>query len=79
MDITSRIVFTCSQYIWLDSYLSYYSIQEYSTNIENFECMEYFCYKIIHVINFENMYIYTWKLGLWVEFVGECFCGEWYW
>jgi hypothetical protein len=41
------------------------------TNIEEFEHMEYICDRIICIIKFENLNIYTSKLGLWMEFLGE--------
>jgi hypothetical protein len=34
------------------------------------------CHKVWKYV---YIYIYIWKLGLLVEFLGECFCGEWYW
>jgi hypothetical protein len=43
-----------------------------STNIEEFECMEYIRNKIMIVIEFENLNIYF-KLMLWMEFLGEFF------
>ncbi len=46
-------------------------------NIEKFEHMEYICDKIIHVTKFENFNIYTPKLRLWMEFLGEIFYGVW--
>jgi hypothetical protein len=42
------------------------------TNIENFEHMVHICDKIIPVTKFE-IWIYTSKLGLWKDFLGEFF------
>jgi len=38
--------------------------------------MENICDKIIPITKFENMLIYISKLGLWVKFLGEIFCGK---
>jgi hypothetical protein len=40
--------------------------------------MKYICDKIIFNMKYENC-IHTSKLGLWMEFFNEFFCGHYYW
>jgi hypothetical protein len=47
------------------------------TNIGELQHMKYICEEIIFIMKYEN-YIPISKLGLWVEFVGEIFCGHYY-
>jgi len=58
MDITFWIIFTYFKCIWLALNFIYSIILKHSTNIENFECMEYIYHKIILVTKFENLNIY---------------------
>jgi hypothetical protein len=55
MDITSLTIFVCFKYIWLILNLMPSIIFKILTNHEKFECMEYICDKIIHVMEFEKI------------------------
>jgi hypothetical protein len=81
MDITSWIIFTCFLYliIFILKLLQYSKIFNKHWKFWMYGIYLWLnntCHKIWKYV---CIYIYTWKLGLWVEFVGECFCGEWYW
>jgi hypothetical protein len=58
MDITSWIIFVCFKYIWLALNFIYSIILKNSTNIEEFEHLEYIHDKIILVTNIEILNIY---------------------
>jgi len=58
MDITSWIIFSCFNYIWLALDLILSIILNIPTNIDEFECMEYICDQIVPITKFENLNLY---------------------
>jgi hypothetical protein len=79
MDITFWNILGCFKYIWLNLHLIYSIIFKNLTNNEKLECMECIRDKIILVTKFGKSFIYTSKLRLWMEFLGDFFYGVWYW
>jgi hypothetical protein len=73
MDITSWIIFVYFKYILIALDFTYSIILNY-LNVWNIFVTKY----IILIIEFE-IWIYTSKPRLWMEFLGEFFYGVWYW
>jgi hypothetical protein len=71
IDIISWIIFICLKYIRLDLNLRQSTFLKTLTNTSEFQHMKYICDEIILVTEYEK----SSKLGLWVEFFGEFFCG----
>jgi hypothetical protein len=73
MDITSWIIFVYFKYILIALDFTYSIIFNY-LNVWSIFVTKY----IIFIIKFE-IWIYTSKLRLWMELLGEFFYGVWYW